>query len=691
MLLLTALALVITAAPAAAAAPQHVSGWALVGPTARISGGTVDVRSLAGRDLVVPADRTLRTTSTGTFAVRVSTLPRRYVVTVTGGRVNGKRMRGTFRAIVTRGAHGRLIHVTPVSTLVRARYRHHGSVLRAEGEVRRLLDFPGALALDDVRRDRRAFDGERFDAVAARRGGFDAYVVTLTKRAAGTQHRFRGRPLARTSQAGDPLTPTGVLAGLAQGALRAVGSQGMNEVLSALGFGGGDAAQLDEISAQLTAIKAELDELSTQVAALSQQVTALQAQVAQSSYSTLDSNLGVTWIGGPADDVLTDIAWLVDNAAGCTGALSTCVSSIPANTDPRAWCTSSTQAKTPAQANACDAISRITTLTQGNDWNALQGRLVGNGSADGVFQAYQKAAYQQIKAAGGFITPSYGAKAATLGNHYAWILTLGAQYSAMLDATEGRSGTLTAGDLNLAISDIAAQQALLPKPLGNTAVDTRTGLMWSVSQNASASTACGPVHSPWLFNHPQSAPATAGQCSGLLASSIDPDVAALDGWQMPTIDELKALASGWSGDSVGDWLQSTAGFPDLTSVKSAVAVPGPDPFVIGIYGGNVEANPGTNYSVASSSCGAGTWNTGMVVPAGYMNFDVIRISGVFCSVLDLNTGANRQECVAADASAAGCAWPILVSRGDGPLDFGHPNVSFMRRPATAADGWFRTP
>lgn len=687
-------------AVAAADGPTHVAGWALAGPTARIAGGQVNVRSPNGRDLVQPADRGARTSKTGTFSVRTRPLPSRYIVTVTGGRVKGVTVPGTLRALVSR-ANGRpLAHVTPLTTLVAARVRHHGSIIRAERELHRYLKIPASHDIYvDLRRDGRSFDGVRWLQQARRDGGVAPYSRRTARLLTGRPRPMRPRAGARAAQAGEEegaeaaveILPDSAAKNLLAGALREVGATAMGKVLSGIGFG--DGAALAEISRQLVQLQKEVNELNMRVEQLSQQVTQLQAQVAQGNYSSLGSNLGVTWVGdGRNDSILTNLTWLVDHAAGCTAtSLTACVDTLPPNTDAAAWCQQALQ-KTPVQSTACTTLSAIKTLREGDDAKDLQARLVGSDSTDGFLQSYQKAAYARIRATNGgdFIAPSYLAGAQTVQKHYAWISVLIAQYGMEYDTAIGLPDALVANPISTAIANLGDQAALLPEPLpARTVIHTRTGRVWKLLSNDAG--ACG-TKAGWLAFWPkQLKTPDQAACQRWITQQAAAMGSAAVG-NVPTTNDLKDLTKNRTGPSLHDWLRDDLGMPDLTGVSTAFPIPPPDLSLFGYSDRSLFFdNPGTNFGLGTSTCGRKAWRSSNTIYNDYNEFAL----GTWCDYIDLGSGSPRSQCIEAwNNQSAGyypCSMPVFRRTAEGygsisaPLDYGHPVVWMFWRPVAQED------
>ena len=136
-----------------------------------------------------------RTNSAGAALLDFDRLPRCLVVSVTGGRVNGRTVRGSFHARVWNESDQIMsVLVTPVSTLTHAvrRARPGMSTPRARRVVHRLLAIPSHFDHVDLAADDTAFDGDRYIAAAFRAGGTAKLNRALIRKAQrDRRHSFR--------------------------------------------------------------------------------------------------------------------------------------------------------------------------------------------------------------------------------------------------------------------------------------------------------------------------------------------------------------------------------------------------------------------------------------------------------------------------------------------------------------------
>jgi hypothetical protein len=265
-----------TTAPAAAKPFAPLPGWAtleggnpLVGATVRVYRGRTTKTRLRGP---WSADQTYKT---GTFVFDASTLPKTFVVAVSGGTIRGEAFTGTLRATVTRYHSPQTVYLNPVTTLISVYFaRHpHVTIATATARVKRFLAIPSWQDIGaDLQHSRTYFSGVAFRDEAAQYGGFNRFVSLLAGEVGrrGTKHPFPGKP---GLTAGPPSTSAWIVNGLAQGALTFAGGQTLGWVLGQFGLGDGVSGELAQIQAQL--------------AQISMQLTSLQNEVAQAAFGSL--------------------------------------------------------------------------------------------------------------------------------------------------------------------------------------------------------------------------------------------------------------------------------------------------------------------------------------------------------------------------------------------------------------------
>ena len=141
--------------------------------------------------------RAERTNSAGAALLDFDRLPSCFIVSVTGGRVNGRAVRGSFHAEAwNEGDQIMSVLVTPVSTLTYAvrRARPGMSTARATRVVHRLLAIPAHFDHIDLAADDTPFDGDRYMAAALRAGGIGKLNRALIRTAQrDRRHPFRAK------------------------------------------------------------------------------------------------------------------------------------------------------------------------------------------------------------------------------------------------------------------------------------------------------------------------------------------------------------------------------------------------------------------------------------------------------------------------------------------------------------------
>lgn len=706
------------AAGAGAAAPAHadtVAGWALASPDARVAGGSVRVQTLDGKQLL---EKPVLTSQRGTFGVRVDQLPKRFVVTVTGGRAGSTPVRGRLRLIANR-SDGGMLHVTPMSTLVAERHARHGSLTRAHREVRRYLALPPAWASHAAaRRDAASFDGVRFLEQASRAGGIAAYARQLGDRVTGRPQPMRVRPAAKRLQdeaaeadaaleataAVEAGSPNALLTNLANGAAQQVGFTAMGSVLSGLGLG--HASDLSEIRAELKQLQADFDLLNARVAAVQQTLKDVQSELAESTYATLDSNLGVSYIGSEEDEILSDLTWIVDHGE-CDQASADCGAPVPTGVDPLAWCSSGLEQKSPRQATACDAMRRIQTLVYGDDYEDYDERLLGAPNVPlGVLQAYQRSASAKIVKDGGFITPAYRDGVLAVNAHYAWISALMATYEVQYNRAVGLPNDLIGRGIKSAQDSVARQAAVVPPTLPpNTVIDTKTNRTWRLQENTH--TSCGSRESRWgwlsLTSDQWTNPLAQGACQMHWMLETVNTGGHGGVWLAPSVADLSTALRDWGAASglknadgtrryptVAAWMhEGDWGMADLSSLAS---LPVPPPKVSGLpanqQGGQFERNPGTAFGLATSECEDLNWASGMYVRTSDGGASPIFSHSRFCKYVRLADARVTKQCIHVVGNYYPCWMPVRKGAGDGPIDYGHRLARLEWRPSSPNEGYY---
>lgn len=711
---LVALLLLLPAA-AASAAPKHVKGWTLLGPDARVHGGLVEVWTIRGRSLL--AGRADRTSSTGTFDVAVRRLPRLYVVSVRGGHVGRRKIRGTLGIVVRNGKAGRKLNVTPITTLIAARVGLHRSVPRAEREIRRLLRLPRWHDLyGDVRHDARAFDGSRFFRAAQRNGGLDRYVARIDRLVGRRTVAFRGtaKPKAKASLAIDPMGIAKDLAGKGAGL-------GLSKFLEIVGF------SVDTTARDLAEIKQQLKEISAQLIEVRRQLDGVERQLARVDYNTAVLGTELRWIGGADDDVKNDIDWLVDNAVACKAndPDADCDTYIPASKRGTRWCSVTLPqmeddwrrgdpSLEPAQ-TTCAVLGHIKTrVLDKSGFNTWDTDVVGNGKSGGVLPTYQALAYTDTKRSG-FVTQGYHDELKLVGAQVAWKTLLIASYAVEYERMDAGNERKIQRSFDTAIARIGRQEALLPPRLpANTAIDPRTGLMWSVLDNPAKACGGASTGNRWLW-FPSNADAVpdkngcAAQWSTALAGH-----AGLGGWSAadrPTLAKVVDVVRR-PGRTLAQNLKDQLGFADLSVVGGAFTPPPVDTGmlrnyrIVSTYPSRWHGNDGTAAGLGTTSCTDAIWRLGWTYAPNAWTQTQADVQASFCQYYRLADAEVRELCVRAfwnlyaDANRLGMPcnapsnglFPVMNTDGRrGPLSFGHPLVYLVKRTVGDDEAWFRAP
>lgn len=681
-----------------------VVGWVLLGHHVPADGATVRVTTLDGADVT---EQPAHVGASGTFSVKVTRLPYRFLVVASGG--PSLRRGETLKAAVTSYARFRLVDVNPVSTLVATCLLHHPKrpYEASAREVKRHLGIPGFQTVGGaVRVPTPHFDVSRYVQEARRTGTLATFTTALDKEIerGAAPRSFRGLTPApaprvtqvfgrvQTSQAA-ALDPAGIaldlLAELAAAAGKAAGDKTVGWILSSLGFGG-EGVDLTPMENELTQIEATQEQILQELTGLQTQLNAVQAQIAQSEFSTLVGQLGgLGQLGTPSDPIATDLLWLASNAVGCQGTLAGCVPSIP-GTDALVWC-NNTAATTDAQTVACDAIELIDKLatSQTQQIPAIGGTSTG---ADGIVTAAGRSLYQSIKAGGGFVTYTYLDQLTSVFQYYAQQEAVLAQYLTEYDHAKGLPDTRVLQPLTTAQTAIGGQTSLLPNPLPrNTWIDTRSGRMWiqPIADNSVGNGECTDANSVFVINiHVQSPSA---DCQRVLQAVFNSDGLV---WNTPAVSDIQALLAGSSGPPA-TWLSQQVPVPDITSIDSytSVPVPAPDRSQLPASYANAAAwptlpNPGTVAGWATYDCSPGIrWDTGFDDSGG-----PIFINATLCSYVRAADGQRVAECVGW-LNSYPCSTPIGArqygrAQPSGALDFGHPLTLLMWRSPQSAEFYF---
>jgi hypothetical protein len=163
--------------------------WALLDGDTPVAGARVLVYAIPRRTDGKPGRRRLlhpvngvgaqRTYDSGVALLEFASLPRTFVVVVSGGQAKGRTLRGSLSAQVRAYRSGNVVHVTPVTSLVERWERIEPGVnrARARATVYRALGIPRWADGIDLRATNRWFDGDVF--LERERGRLDRVFATL--------------------------------------------------------------------------------------------------------------------------------------------------------------------------------------------------------------------------------------------------------------------------------------------------------------------------------------------------------------------------------------------------------------------------------------------------------------------------------------------------------------------------------
>ncbi|WP_148261076.1 hypothetical protein [Conexibacter woesei] len=710
------LLLVLPAAHASAGTKvRHVAGWALLGPDQRIRGGLVEVWSMDGRSVLRgSADRT---SGTGTFDVAVRRLPRRYVVSVRGGRVGDWRMRGVMGVVVRRGEAREKLHVTPLSTVIAARVGVHFSIARAEREIRTLFGLPRWHDLyGDVRHDSSAFDGGRFVRAAHQRGGLDRYVARIGRLVGKRRVSFRGAPTKARAQASLAIDPIEIARSIAGNAAE----WGLGEFLSILGF------KKDPTAAALREIKQQLERISAELVELRRAVDGLERQLAKANYNSAVSATALRWVGTDSDDVKQDLDWIVDNAIACKkGTGADCDTYVPEGANAARWCVNEfgaledawdgRRSLEPARAT-CTVLDKIDKRVLNNPgFNTWDTDVVGDGGTGGIVRTYLELATVGTREQGGFLTPAYRREAQLLVDQFKWKSLLLASYAAERARATRQPQSRVKALFATAGAQGLRQEALLPRRLpANTTIDLRGKRIWTLLDNPAK--ACGGAATGhrwlWRYGNDEAVPnqaACAAQWNAAAGSAIGSG-----GWGLPSEEQLTGVTQRVRGQSraatLSGALTDVLGFDDLAVVSGAFTPPAPDSGrAIRLRAltlpNSWNGNGGTPAALATAGCRDRSWFLGWEYVEGLFDRRWANVFGTFCAFVRLSDGATLDYCVRSglrwgergyvgepcNAPAAGAPVRDRGKQWTGPIPFAHPLLHLVQRPVADTEGWYRAP
>lgn len=706
-----------SAASAAKADPvRHVAGWALLGPDQRVRGGLVEVWAMDGRSIL--RGRADRTSGTGTFDVAVRRLPRRYVVSVRGGRVGKWKMRGVMGVVVRRDESREKLHVTPLTTVIAARVGLHRSIARAEREIRTLFRLPRWHDLyGDVRIDASAFDGGRFVRAAHRRGGLDRYVARLGRLVGKRRVSFRGARAVR-AQASLSLDPAEIAKSIAGSA----GEWALGEFLSVIGF------KKDPTAEALKRIQQQLERISAELIEIRRSIDGLERQLAKANYNAAVSATALRWVGSESDDVKQDLEWIVDNAIACeNGTGADCDTYIPAGANAARWCANDfgeiedawdgRRSLEPARAT-CGVLDKIDKRVVNNPgFNTWDTDVAGDRGTGGVVRTYLELATVGTREQSGFLTSAYRDEAKLLVDQFKWKSLLLASYSAERARATRQAQSRVNALFSAAAAQGARQDALLPRRLpANTMIDLRTKRIWTLLENPAK--VCGGAATGhrwlWRYGNDETVP-NQGACAAEWTAAANSALGS-GGWGLPNEEQTVGIAQRVRAQSRASTLagamKDVLAFDDLSVVGGAFSPPAPDNArAIRLRAISLpnrwNGNGGTPAALATSTCRDRSWYLGWEYIEGLFDRRNANVFASFCSFVRLSDGAALDYCV-----RSGLRWGERGYAGEpcnapsngvfpannrsknqwvGPIPFGHPMINLVRRPVADDEGWYRVP
>jgi hypothetical protein len=511
---------------AARSEPTILPVWALADGDTPLAGARVRVLK-DGRPIRQMGRA--RTHSTGVALLQFRRLPRRFTVEVTPRQDPG----GRFRAVVRRHRSGRVVHVSPMTTLTAtlATHRRHGrriGLRAARRDAYRLLRIPDWHDHADLRHSDRYFDGDAYLRAARRAGGIASLNRALVRRALARDRRtFRGRiRMAQVAPAnwlallanpealiGEVFRTLGKLAGqtvVEVGAQKGV-ETALGWVLSMFGLGQGE----------LT--KADLEKIHEALDAIGKQLTEMKGQIDRAAFTNLVHQTDRTT--GQIDYATNQLALLANlPATESTKAAyaETIVNYIENNLlDAPEILDRSLGSNVPLSDNLIKLASR-TASTRGRFFDSQDSAAV-----ESVYAYY--AAYQARLAI--LLTEYYHAKPATYG-------------PSIVEANVARvQGMVT-----------AQAASLKPQVPAGTVVDSKTGLMWMQTIDGSVfrpMSAFAQLHadtiSPGCRNG--NPPCPEFRFTAAATSTSLPGLP-FGNWAMPSADDLRTLLADRNGDGV---------------------------------------------------------------------------------------------------------------------------------------------
>ena len=537
-----------------------------------ISGGLVQVyrcaRQTSRRGVVAGASlrrasgvRAKRTNSAGVALVNFGRLPSCLIVDVSGGRANGRTLRGSFRA-EAHNTPGQIMSVlvTPVSTLTYdERQQHPGmSTARATRVIQRLLGIPSNFDNIDLAADDTSFDGDRYMAAAFRAGSIGKLNAGLIRAAQhNRRHTFhvKGASPAHAASIAGWWKDTDV-SELVQGGFKDFGlsilKAGGQWVLGRLLEAWGLKEAVDDL------LKPDTEKIIEMIQDLTKRVNNLQ----RTSDAILKEVAGVNY-----EVTLAPALKLINSVDTIQQSIVDLVKLNPA--DP---------GRPGATKRILDEIHRLEP-----DRNLLNTLLSTTAGGDGILKAASKKAALRDR----WFTPQDSQDVRDVYNYFAIyqlrLANLMVEYWNTRSCTstpvpqDCLSPTTIQADLDKFPAAIQQQKDLLKPPLpAGTFIDRSTMRMWPLAswplngQEALNWTAYWQPRTCTAVGLSQSCSGSAVypytlpyRTTGLTLPVFGP----WTDWKVPTASDYKGLIDGWEGESPLAWLNEHVGFRTTTMSK----------------------------------------------------------------------------------------------------------------------------
>ena len=488
-----------SSAPASeTATTKHVTvaGWAYAGQP--LKGAELSVTTTDGKTVVRPQPNA--TNENGAFAIPAN-LPPNYRVTVSGGTVGEAVFTGKLVAdVVDYGATSGSINVNGITTLLAAyRDRHlDQSPAQVQDAVRRFLQLPNSADLSgDFRSSPDLFSNAEFQTQAEANGGVQPFVNQLA-----VAMDTPGNTQAFVGPAENDITTDGM-----KTAAKAIAKLGMEEALKQFGFQSPDkvvADALSKISGQLNDVQNAINDLKADVKKAIFKGDAAQIIPMKDTIVNAFNNL---------NDYATASEPKSDYAKSQLKDARTAINRLAVNP--------------PAQ------------LT-------LHHLLNGDINADGAYKDLSEA----LKADGTFWTPE---KSLQLRSFFEYFDSIQSELALMLaDRVKQNGGSDTDletpnGVLTQYTANRTAQLAREPS-VAPTVIDTRSNLMWPISNDRADNTWWVRYDAVDGFNG-------CATINGLRIcnAKLFPPKFGFQDWRVPSREQLEALVANQANPK--DWLQ----------------------------------------------------------------------------------------------------------------------------------------